>query len=131
MFVKLKFFAGLREFLPPDEDFQAVFELDLVWKSSRILRSLTAELRPDGDTVILRDKDQPAELYRVPRSVLDIAELPMELFQDRMIFPLGDEFRPTLSRWEYRPQTGDVVILERLPAGTLDVDVELVRPVGH
>lgn len=87
------------EYLPPGTPFQPEGTIELRWFSQPIVVTASFEVaRGDGGTIV-RDPNQPGELFQVSSKIGDLLGLDVELHRDPTIFPRGELMNGRLLRW--------------------------------
>jgi hypothetical protein len=95
------------EFLPAETPFTPEATIALQWYVQRspdpILATRALEVARDRDhhRTLVRDPQQPAELFAVGEKLGALLDLDLELYRDRAIFPKKEQFQPRLVHWRF------------------------------
>jgi hypothetical protein len=92
----------VKEFLPAETPFEPEARIVLLYSEGAVAleRSLEFARDPANARTLVRDPQQPGELFAVDAKLGALAGLDPQLHRDRAIFPPPKEFQLKVSRWK-------------------------------
>jgi hypothetical protein len=111
------------EFLPAGTPFRPEATIELSWRSDPILMNRQLELARDRERrrTLVRDPEQPGELFVLPERLGALIDLDLELYRDRTIFPGGRDALAKIESWRLaRPGREPLEIARAKPDAPFD-----------